>query len=570
MSVSPVLRSFSKRLSIIVLSSLLISGTVLTRHPAARAEQLPAQSPKAALEARCLNAGNVRIAQTAHSDALRFVGARPGDAIAQPSALPANASPEAAARAYLGACGSLFGIQDASAELATQRSAELQDGRSVVRFQQTHRGIPIMAAETIVMLDGQGSILTVVNETSPGVLPGITAAIDATAARESALGAVAKSNDLDQSALASTEPQLWIYDPVLMNPADAGPAVLVWRMEVTSDDGPVNELVLVDANRGSIALKFSQIESSAGAPSMPAAPPHQPESDALPAPSPVLGTPLISIYDMAHAISPLPGTLICDETNPSACDSDPDAQKAWLYLLDTYQFYATAFGRDSVNAAGLRLIASVHVGTNWLNAEWTGTQMKFGDGFAQAEDVVGHELTHAVTQYESNLLYYYQSGAINESLSDVFGELIEKANQGDADWLMGEDVPGGAIRSMSDPTVYFDPDKLSSANYYAGAIDNGGVHWNSGVNNKAAYLMTDGGTFNGYTVAALGATKVARIYYEAQANLLTSGSDYADLYYALNQACLLNVGGPEGITAANCQQVRYAINAVEMNSAAGC
>jgi len=184
--------------------------------------------------------------------------------------------------------------------------------------------------------------------------------------------------------------------------------------------------------------------------------------------------------------------------------------------------------------------------------------------------VVGHELTHGVTENTSNLFYYYQSGAINESLSDVWGEFVDQTNGSGNDdpsvkWLLGEDVPVlGAIRNMANPPAFGDPDKMTSANYYTGAQDNGGVHRNSGLNNKAVFLMTDGGTFNGKTVTGLGIDKVAKIYYEVQTNLFTSASNYADLYNYLPQACT-NLIGTSGITAADCTQVRNATDAVEMN-----
>ena len=135
--------------------------------------------------------------------------------------------------------------------------------------------------------------------------------------------------------------------------------------------------------------------------------------------------------------------------------------------------------------------------------------MFFGDGYASADDVVGHELTHGVTEHESNLVYMNESGAINESLSDVFGELIDQTNGAGNDsasvkWLMGEDLPIGAIRSMKNPKLYGDPDRYLSPLYYTGEGDNGGVHFNSGVNNKLCYLLTDGGSFNGETITAMG------------------------------------------------------------------
>jgi len=176
-----------------------------------------------------------------------------------------------------------------------------------------------------------------------------------------------------------------------------------------------------------------------------------------------------------------------------------------------------------------------------------------------------------VTQYESNLFSYYQSGAINESLSDTFGEYYDQTNGLGTDtasvkWQIGEDVSGlGAIRSMSNPTLFGDPDKMSSVNYFQGEDDNGGVHANDGINNKAVFLMVDGGSFNGKTVTALGWTKTAAIYYEVNSNLLTSGADYSDLYYALQQACS-NLIGQKGIASGDCTEVKDAIDAVEMNA----
>ncbi|MEK7328362.1 MAG: M4 family metallopeptidase, partial [Chloroflexota bacterium] len=270
----------------------------------------------------------------------------------------------------------------------------------------------------------------------------------------------------------------------------------------------------------------------------------------------------------------LPGIFLCAQSASPCTGTDPHADAAHLYANHTYNFYATYHNRDSINNAGMTIISTVHYSTNYANAFWNGSQMVYGDayGFPLADDVVGHELTHGVTDYESNLFYYYQSGAINESFSDVWGEFVDLTNGAGNDsaavrWKMGEDVSGlGALRDMKNPPVYGDPDKITSTLYYKGAGDNGGVHTNSGVNNKAVYLMTDGGTFNGKTVTGLGIPKVAAIYYEAQTNLLTSGSDYADLYYALSQACATLVGGAQSITNEDCQEVRDAADAVQMNS----
>ena len=269
----------------------------------------------------------------------------------------------------------------------------------------------------------------------------------------------------------------------------------------------------------------------------------------------------------------LPGTLRCDEGNPTCAGGDAHEVAAHLHAGQTYTFYLNYHGRDSIDDAGLTLISTVHFDSGYLNAFWDGVQMVYGDAddFPLADDVVAHELTHGVTDYESELFYYYQSGAINESFSDLWGEYYDQTNNLGTDsagvkWQIGEDVTGyGAFRNMSNPPALGDPDKMSSALYYQADDDNGGVHHNSGVNNKAVYLMVDGGTFNGKTVTAIGWDKTAAIYYEAQTNLLRSGSDYSDLYYALQQACS-NLIGQQGITSANCTEVKDAIDAVEMNS----
>jgi len=284
-------------------------------------------------------------------------------------------------------------------------------------------------------------------------------------------------------------------------------------------------------------------------------------------------TVLISTYNMATSsiAANLPGTFVCDVFHPD-CGTG-DAAKAQTYASGTYLFYYDHFKRKSIDDATMAIISSVLFGTNYQNAYWSGTQMVYGSMYPYADDVVAHEFTHGVTQYESNLFYYYQSGAINESFSDVWGELYDQANGAGTDtpqvkWLIGEDSAynaTGAFRSMSNPPVYGDPDRMTSADYYSTTGDDGGVHHNSGINNKAAYLMVDGGSFNGKTVTAIGADKTLAIYYEVQINLLTSGADYGDLYNALYQGCLNLVGGSSGIVLADCQQVLNATDAVEMN-----
>ncbi len=502
------------------------------------------QDPRISFQQRaeCFAFDDTRTSRQLRTGALRFIGTEPGRPIPNPVPVEAARSPEAAARAYLSACGSLFGLQDQAGDLTVTRIVPADARRTVVRFQQRQSGIPIMGAELIVHLDDARNILVVAGKTLPQTGLNTIPVVDAGTAAEAALDTVAKEYAVDRGALAASAPELWLYSPALIGPED-GPTTLVWRIEVTPQTLlPIRELVLVDAQRGSVRLHFNQVETIKNR----------------------------ATYT-ANNTTTLPGTLVCTESDPTCSAGDTDAALAHLYAGDTYDFYLTNHGRDSLNNAGLTLVSTVHYGAvNYRNAFWNGSQMAYGNGFSAADDVVGHELTHGVTQYTSDLFYYYQSGAINESLSDVFGEFIDQTNghgndSAGARWLMGEDVPGiGAIRSMQDPPAFGNPDRMTSALYFFGSDDNGGVHYNSGINNKAAYLMADGGTFNGQAITGLGIPKVAKIYYEVQTHLLTSGSDYGDLGDALYQGCN-NLVGTAGITTGDCQQVRNATLAVEMN-----
>src|SRR5258706_12806639 len=475
--------------------------------------------------------------------------------------------------------GSEFGLQNADQELTAIRSNHAKSGRVTVRYQQQYQGIPVMAGELIVNTNDQGDFYSMNGEVAPDLSLPTQPTIDSEQASRIALQAAAKWYRKTTADFIASTPTLWVFDESLLKPSQR-PAELVWRMEVTPVDPfvPVRELVLVNAQRGSISLHFNQIDVGAknigtfeSASSARAVKTTRLNDSASPlAVSPTSG--YRKTYTANHSET-LPGQFLCDQTKAVCTNgNNPDADKAHMYAAETWNFYHNHHGRNSIDNQGMTIISTVQYSTNYVNAFWDGTQMVYGDGMV-ADDIVGHELSHGVTQYESNLFYYYQSGAINESFSDVWGELLDQSKTSGNDapavkWQIGEDSPVGAFRSMSDPTLFGDPDSITSGNYDTDPLfqDNGGVHHNSGVNNKAAYLMVDGGTFGGKTITALGANNTLAVYYEVQTNLLTSGADYADLYSDLYQACLNLIGGPDGITSANCQEVRDATDAVSMNA----
>ncbi|ARP74055.1 peptidase M4 [Streptomyces pluripotens] len=248
-----------------------------------------------------------------------------------------------------------------------------------------------------------------------------------------------------------------------------------------------------------------------------------------------------TIYDAHHA-QDLPGTQV--RTEGAEPVSDATVNRAYAGLGATFELYLTAYGRHSIDDDGLPLDATVHFGEGYDNAFWNGEQMVFGDGdgeifldFTIPVDVIGHELTHGVTQHTANLEYYGQSGALNESVSDVFGSLIKQYTLGqtatEADWLIGAGllaprVTGTALRSMKAPgtayddsTLGKDPQPARMEDYVHTNRDNGGVHINSGIPNHAFYLVA----------AALGGRaweRAGQIWYD----VLTGGDLASDALFA--------------------------------------
>lgn len=221
-----------------------------------------------------------------------------------------------------------------------------------------------------------------------------------------------------------------------------------------------------------------------------------------------------TVYD-AQFQETLPGQKARGEGDPATGDLAVD--EAYDGSGATYDFFKDVYGRNSIDDRGLPLISTVHYGQGYDNAFWNGRQMTYGDGdedlpeeerlfnrFTISLDIIAHELTHGVTEYEAGLVYRNQSGAMNESFSDVFGVLVKQhqLNQtaAEADWLIGaglftSNVNAQALRSMkapgtayNDPRIGKDPQPAHMRDIYTGPQDNGGVHINSGIPNRAFYL----------------------------------------------------------------------------------
>jgi Zn-dependent metalloprotease len=200
-----------------------------------------------------------------------------------------------------------------------------------------------------------------------------------------------------------------------------------------------------------------------------------------------------------------------------------------------YDYFLQAHSRNSYDGKGSKILSYVHYNKNWRNASWNGKYARYGDGTNNpltSIDVVAHELTHGVTGTSAGLIYRNESGALNESFSDIFGTAVEFFALGDqANWAMG--LANFKLREIDNPKKYGDPNCYGGVNWYVGPADNGGVHTNSGVQNYWFYLLSTGGSGtndlgNTYTVDSIGMAKAAQIAYRNLTYYLTPSSTYAD------------------------------------------
>jgi Zn-dependent metalloprotease len=215
----------------------------------------------------------------------------------------------------------------------------------------------------------------------------------------------------------------------------------------------------------------------------------------------------------------------------------------------TYDYFKNKFNRNSYNNNNARINSYVHYAVNYDNAFWDGLRMTYGDGSSfkplTSLDVCGHEITHAVTSNSANLIYSYQSGQLNESFSDIFGNAVERYGKPTGySWIIGEEITfsGTGLRNMADPRVKGHPRCYLGTYWYSGAGDNGGVHLNSGVQNWWFYLITEGKTgtndfSNAYKVDSLGILSAEKIAYRNLTVYLTPSSQYADSrFYSIQAA----------------------------------
>ena len=493
---------------------------------------------------------------------LRFVGAPPDGYFVVPGGAKSD-SPAAAAKRFADYHGAAFGAVSPAGSLEALHTLPL-DGRTVVRFEQHYDGIPVFGASLVVQIGPNGNVLSIAGDLASrlavfddGTLssdPSITADAAAGIAKER----VAQRNDEVTAAdlLLAQRPNLRVFDPAVIG--KEGPVHLAWHLSILSDSqADLAESVLIDAQSGAELLYYDYCSHVKNRIIVDAE-----DRDFIPsgftrteneAPTGIHDVDLVydvlgqvhDFYLNNHGWENWHGGLVPELISTTDDDIRTD-QFSFVRLPVANAFWRPWF--DTNNAYD----ASGGAPTGALF---------FGTGFA-ADDVVAHEYTHGVTQFTSDLIYAGYSGAISESFSDIWGEFVDLTNNTGNDssavrWRLGEDisdelyellVPGQAdlsLRNMADPTEFGDPDRLNSplAINPNSLFDNGGVHINSGISNKLAYLLTDGDDFNGERVEGMGIYATADLFWEAQITV-PQAADFYDLYYALSQGAV-NLGYDE-------------------------
>ena len=648
--------------------------------------------------------------------AARFVRVRPGGALGAATAATAREK-EQHSRAFFKDYGGLVGVSDPGA-LRLMSSMVDALGETHLTWQQFHGGVPVFAGTVKTHFDSSNRLKAVTGTAIPDIALEMRPSVTSGQAGQVARGAVVAARG-NSDALRIGRTTLYVYREGL---AQGVPGVnhLAWEVEITDGAG-IRDLVYVGAHSGKVIDSVSAVHDELfrrayDGHSLPFVPPNYPNG----------------VYWSEG--QPLP--TLSQEANNMIVGSK-----------ETYDFFRQTFGRDSFDGKGAVMDAIFDRGYSCPNASWNGVFISFCPG-ATSDDVTAHEWGHAYTEYTHGLIYQWQPGALNESYSDIWGEVIDQINnrgndspsagrtaascssfsppvfqltvntpeaiagtyfaqaanfgpqltsplQGDvvaaideanaagpttldgctaltnapavsgkialinrggcefslkvfnaqqagaaaaiiADnaasglvvmgpgtlgsqvtipsisvqqstgtalrsqlassavvnvtigakagtdvsykWLMGEDADGlgGALRDMWNPTCYANPGKVSDPFYWCATGDAGGVHINSGIPNHGFALLVDGGAYNGRTVASLGLTKAAHIYYRAQSVYQVFDSDFADHADALEASCTDLIGAPltalnggsssERITASDCAQVTNMIAAVELRT----
>ncbi|WP_233166364.1 M4 family metallopeptidase [Archangium sp. Cb G35] len=412
-------------------------------------------------------------------------------------------------------------------DLVFRRATVDAQGHQHLRFQQTKNGLRVVGGELVMHVDAAGNVYAANGSARDGSNASSVAKVSPEAAEVAAV-------ENTTARIAATQSAELVY---LRSEGSSEPRLAYEvRLKGERDGMPVHDLVYVDAQRGGILLV-----------------------------NPLIHDALNRRVYSANNGSTTPGTLKRSEGQAPIGDAHVDMN--YDMLGTTYNCYQTLFGRDSYDNAGATLISTVHYGSNYVNAYWDGTQMVYGDGnnsdsieLGKDLDVTVHELTHAVTDTESDLIYSGESGGLNESMSDIFAGVCESWTRNwavDADvFMIGEDIwtpgtPNDALRYMDDPAK--DDVSLDFYGDYSSGVD---VHYSSGISNLVFSLLSKGGVHprgkSTNVVPAIGPEKAGRIFYKANTDLFTASTTFEQAKtYTLQAAEALYGAGSAEASAVN-------------------
>lgn len=437
-------------------------------------------------------------------------------------------------------------------------------GMKHVTLQQMVNGVPVEGSEIIVHYGKDGQVNTINGYYNRAATPGDM----------SIRASISKDKALETAKTAISAPDVLPYDPTakLVVYPYKGENYLAYKTNVNFlGKNPGNWYVYVNAKNGEVIDKINtimdlgQYKKAKGSGFGVLGEHRNLHISHKNIPDDGLGT-LFFLNDISHEnlggirtydfnnqwSGQLPGKLYSDKDAAFHDKYDRAAVDAHYNSEKVYEYYLEEHNRNSIDGEGMAIVSTVHFGKNFNNAFWNGKQMTYGDGdgdffisLSAGLDVAAHEMTHGVTTHSAGLHYRFQSGALNESFSDIFGALVDKE-----DWEVGEEIMGDeavasgrtSLRSLSNPNKYMVsedyvpygdgsgtyPSHMSQFYDLPLELDNGGVHINSSIFNHAAYL----------TGTEIGKDKLGQIYYRALVHYLTPTSKFSDARRAVVQSAV--------------------------------
>jgi len=513
-----------------------------------------------------------------------FITAQDGGPIWTPTGVTAGAD---APTEFLRDMGYLFGLSDVNREVTLDRITVDRLGNTHTSYQQYHRSVRVFGGVIRVHQDDAGRVRVANGDffpqkpdlkTTPTLPP--ASAIDAAA------------DAVDCGAFSVDRAELVIVDPGWYGDPPIGEH-LAYYIVLDGEDAIVREAFFVDAHTGRILDQWDLTERA-----------------------------LFRRVDDAFYHE------VFTAANPRV-EGDPPTgilaqNRAYDWAGDVYRFFLNAFGYDSIDGEGMDMLLTVQYvradGSFCPNAFWNGQRSVFCPGTV-TDDVLAHEVGHGITEFSADLIYQNQSGQLNESYSDIWGEMVDLYNGNTAfygppdddinpwpvhpsgpgtdepnskrtgctnslssvRWLISEDAAsfGGAIRDMWAPTCMGDPDRAYSGFQLCNPNDNGGVHSGSGVPNHAFAILCDGKFFNNVEYLPIGPVMASAVWFRALTVYLTPMSDFSDAYWALNQSAADLLGTkpndprtgdpwPVPFNEWHLTQIDRALRAVELNTEGRC